>query len=261
MIITPLQYLLSVISGVAVGFSLGLIGGGGSILAIPLLLYFVGIDDPHVVIGTTALAVGINAYINSISHWRRHNINFKVGLIFSAMGVIGVLIGTTLGLITKGDLLLFIFSFLMMGIGVYIFVTKCRKPSSDSGAKINETGKTSKISAFGVMAGFASGFFGIGGGFLIVPSILYSSNLNINRAVGTSLIAVGTFGIVTAVRYGIAGQLLVPIALLYVVGGIFGGLAGSRISSGMDRTLLRRIFAIIIIAVGIYVAIQNISAV
>ncbi len=260
MIITLLQYLLSVVSGVAVGFSLGLIGGGGSILAIPLLLYFVGIDDPHVVIGTTALAVGINAYINSISHWRRHNINFKVGLIFSAMGVIGVLLGTTLGLITKGDLLLFIFSFLMMGIGIYIFVTRCRKPSADSSEKASEIGKPANISAFGVLAGFASGFFGIGGGFLIVPSILYSSNLNINRAVGTSLIAVGTFGIVTAIRYGIAGQLLIPIALLYVIGGIFGGVVGSRISSGMDKTLLRRIFALIIIAVGIYVAIQNISA-
>lgn len=261
MIITLLQYILSVISGIAVGFSLGLIGGGGSILAIPLLLYFVGIDDPHVVIGTTALAVGLNAYINSISHWRRHNINFKVGIIFSAMGVIGVLIGTTLGLITKGDLLLFIFSFLMMGIGIYIFMTKCRKASADSGGKVNEMGKPTKVSVFGVIAGFASGFFGIGGGFLIVPSILYSSNLNINRAVGTSLIAVGTFGIVTAIRYGIAGQLLIPISILYVLGGFFGGIVGSKISAGMDRTLLRRIFAVIIIVVGIYMAIQNISAI
>ena len=120
MIITLIQYLYSVISGVLVGFSLGLIGGGGSILAIPLLLYFVGINDPHAVIGTTALAVGINAYINSISHWRRHNINLRVVLVFSALGVIGVLIGTTLGLLTKGDLLLFLFSFMMMGIGLAI---------------------------------------------------------------------------------------------------------------------------------------------
>ena len=67
MIITLIQYLFSVISGFLVGFSLGLIGGGGSILAIPLLLYFVGIDKPHLVIGTTALAVGINTYINGIS--------------------------------------------------------------------------------------------------------------------------------------------------------------------------------------------------
>ena len=262
MIITLIQYLYSVISGVLVGFSLGLIGGGGSILAIPLLLYFVGINDPHAVIGTTALAVGINAYINSISHWRRHNINLRVGLIFSALGVIGVLIGTTLGLLTKGDLLLFLFSFMMMGIGLYIFLTKCRKANEDvAGQTKVEKSSDAKVSSFGVLAGFASGFFGIGGGFLIVPSILYSSNLNMNRAVGTSLLAVGTFGMVTAIRYGIAGQIIIPVAILYVVGGIFGGMAGAKISSGMDKTLLRKIFAVIIVLVGIYMAIQNFSAI
>lgn len=261
MIVTLIQYILSVIAGVAVGFSLGLIGGGGSILAIPLLLYFVGIDDPHVVIGTTALAVGLNSYINAVSHWRRQNINFKVGIVFSAMGVIGVLLGTTLGLITKGNLLLFLFSFLMMGIGAFIFLTKCKKPSQDPGKTSMEKANNGKVSFFGVLAGFASGFFGIGGGFLIVPSVLYSSNLNINRAVGTSLLAVGTFGIVTAIRYGLAGQILIPIALLYVIGGIFGGIVGARISSGMDRNLLRKIFAIIIVLVGIYMAVLNISAI
>ncbi|EQB70052.1 MAG: hypothetical protein AMDU1_APLC00080G0011 [Thermoplasmatales archaeon A-plasma] len=153
MIITLIQYLYSVISGVLVGFSLGLIGGGGSILAIPLLLYFVGINDPHVVIGTTALAVGINSYINSISHWRRHNINLRVGLVFSVMGVIGVLIGTTLGLLTKGDLLLFLFSFMMMGIGLYIFLTKCRKANEDvSGQTKVEKSSDAKVSSFGVLA-------------------------------------------------------------------------------------------------------------
>ncbi len=261
MIITIIQYIYSVIAGGFVGFSLGLIGGGGSILAIPLLLYFVGIDEPHMVIGTTALAVGINAYINAISHWKRKNINLRVGVIFSVMGIIGVLIGTTLGLITKGDFLLLLFSFLMMGIGLYIFLTKCKKPCNKTEKDKTEKQNTKKVSGFGVLAGFASGFFGIGGGFLIVPSILYSSNLNINRAVGTSLLAVGTFGMVTAIRYGIAGQIIIPIALLYVVGGVFGGIAGVRISSKMDRNLLRKIFAIIIVAVGIYMAVLNFSAI
>ncbi len=126
MIITLIQYIFSVISGVIVGFSLGLIGGGGSILAIPLLIYFVGIDRPHLVIGTTALAVGINAFINVYSHFRKHNVRLKVGGIFSIFGVIGVLAGTTLGLLTPGEELLFIFSFLMMIIGIYMFISKCK---------------------------------------------------------------------------------------------------------------------------------------
>ena len=117
--------------------------------------------------------------------------------------------------------------------GFATLFTKCRKANEDvAGQTKVEKSSDAKVSSFGVLAGFASGFFGIGGGFLIVPSILYSSNLNMNRAVGTSLLAVGTFGMVTAIRYGIAGQIIIPVAILYVVGGIFGGIAGTKISAG-----------------------------
>lgn len=100
--ITNLQMILSVISGLIVGFSLGLIGGGGSILAIPLLIYFVGFNYPHVVIGTTALAVSINAFLNLIPHARKKHVNLRKGVIFSISGVAGVLIGAELGLLTPG---------------------------------------------------------------------------------------------------------------------------------------------------------------
>ncbi len=85
-----------------------------------------------------------------------------------------------------------------------------------------------------------------------MPSILYSSDTSINKAVGTSLLAVGTFGIVTAIRYAFAGDLIISIALLYVLGGIFGGILGTRITTSINKSLLRKIFAIIIIVVGIY---------
>jgi len=272
--ITILQYIFSIISGVIVGFSLGLIGGGGSILAIPLLIYFVGIKNPHLVIGTTALAVGINALINVYSHLRKKNVNLRTGAVFTVFGVLGVLIGTTLGLITPGGKLLFLFSFLMMVIGAYMFITKCRTCKNYDAIPKNNNNNDDppdppkkglwqriKLEVFGMLAGFASGYFGIGGGFLIVPALLYSADITMNLAVGTSLLSVGTFGLVTALRYGIAGKVLVPIALLYVLGGIFGGFAGARLSSSMKRSTLRRFFSLIIIAVGIYMAIESFSAV
>ena len=258
MYITLLQAVFAIISGVLVGFSLGLIGGGGSILAIPLLIYFVGIDNPHLVIGTTALAVGINSIINVYSHLRRKNVALKIGSIFTVFGVLGVLVGTTLGLLTPGGKLLFIFSFLMIGIGFYMLLTRCRRANTtpDSKNPAEEKVNVPKTSVFGLLAGFTSGYFGIGGGFLIVPSLLYSSDLTMTLAVGTSLLSVGTFGIVTAIRYGIAGQVLVPIAILYVIGGVFGGMIGARLSTSRDRSTLRRFFSIIVIAVGIYMAIK-----
>jgi uncharacterized membrane protein YfcA len=272
--ITLLEYVLSAISGIAVGFSLGLIGGGGSILAVPLFIYFVGIDHPHLAIGTTALAVGITAFINFAQHLRKKNANVKLGGIFALVGIIGVLIGSTVGLIIKGGELLFFFSMLMIIIGIYMYISKCKAvPDQDCKERAKNT-KYGKVSIYSIIVGFASGFFGIGGGFLIVPGLLASSKVKIGMAIGTSLMAVGTFGIVTAIRYsfaapgleyvssGIIGDVLFLVAIVYVIGGIFGGYLGTKLSVNLGNRKgdLRKVFAIIIVAVGIYVAYESYPA-
>ena len=91
------QEVLALLSGGAVGFSLGLIGGGGSILAVPLLLYVVGITDPHVAIGTSALAVTANAFANLLSHWRAGNVKWACAATFAFAGIVGAAMGSTLG--------------------------------------------------------------------------------------------------------------------------------------------------------------------
>lgn len=251
MIVTLIQLILSIIAGLAVGFTLGLIGGGGSILAIPLLLYFVGIDNVHYAIGTTALAVGINAYINFISHRRKNKLNVKAGTLFSIIGIVGVLIGSSIGLLTNSSSLLVLFSILMVGIGIYMYIG--RRNASKAHEKDNSGNIYPKVGLFSVLTGFASGFFGIGGGFLIVPALMYSAKLEINEAVGTSLLVVGTFGVVTAIRYGFSGHLLYTVSLFYIIGGVIGGVIGTRVSTSMEKNRLRRIFAVIVILVGFYV--------
>lgn len=256
MILGITQFILSIISGLAVGFTLGLIGGGGSILAIPLLLYVVGIHDAHLVIGTTALAVGVNAYINFYAHRRKGNVRFGVGALFSIIGAIGVFAGSTVGLLTNSGRLLFLFSLLMIAVGVRMYIAKGRRLESSDNDDFKEQElktKYGKVSLFSVLTGFASGFFGIGGGFLIVPAIMYSTKIKINEAIGTSLLVVGTFGLLTAARYAISGDLIYSISIFFIAGGIFGGILGSKISASMDTSLLRRIFSIIIVAVGVYV--------
>jgi len=254
--ITFIQMVLSIISGFLVGFSLGLIGGGGSILAIPLLIYFVGFDHPHLVIGTTALAVSINAFLNLIPHARKKNVIFKKGILFSIPGVIGVLIGAELGLLTPGKKLLFIFAILMVVIAVYMLKRKCVNESANPHGKVSYP----KLLGIGFMVGFASGYFGIGGGFLIVPGLIYSGALNIIQAVGTSLVSVGIFGLVTALRYSLSGDLNILITALYVIGGIVGGWIGAHFASKVSRRTLTEIFAIIIILVAIYMLYMNFSA-
>ncbi len=254
--ITSLQIILSVISGLIVGFSLGLIGGGGSILAIPLLIYFVGFDHPHIVIGTTALAVSINAFLNLVPHARKKHVNFKKGVLFSIPGVIGVLIGAELGLLTPGNKLLFIFAILMIVIAVYMLKRKCVNVAVEPAHKESY----GKLLSIGLLVGFASGFFGIGGGFLIVPGLIYAGALNIIQAVGTSLVSVGVFGLVTAVRYSLNGDVNIIISALYIVGGVFGGWIGTYYASKVSKRLLTKIFAIIIILVAIYMLYMNLTA-
>ncbi len=265
--ITPLQYILSIVSGFLVGLSLGMIGGGGSILAVPLLLYFVGLAYDahtksaanlidHIVIGTTALAVGLNAYINSIMHFAKRNVKLKKGVVFTLPGVIGSFLGAYIGHLVNGSSLLFLFGILMI-IVAYLMLR--RRESKNT---VKEEGCNVRyllLVPTGLAVGFLSGFFGIGGGFLIVPSLMAAGAMEITNAVGTSLIAVGTFGIVSASTYALYNEIDVYISLLYLVGGVVGGYIGTKIAVSINKDRLRLIYAVVIILVAIYLMYKNLS--
>lgn len=263
-----LQYALSVVSGVLVGFSLGLIGGGGSILAVPLFLYFVDLsslpNSAHIAIGTTALAVGVNAYINSYMHLRKKNIAPRVGAIFAATGLVGSLLGAYLGHITPGTSLLTYFAIAMIVLGVYVATRResARAGTSEEADRLREAVRgcprltpsvIAKVSGLGFVVGLLSGYFGIGGGFLIVPSLMFSAGLCITRAIGTSLISVGTFGVAAGAEYWYYGDVLPLIAALYVLGGVAGGYLGTSLAVKAPKSALSKAYGAIIVAVGIYI--------
>lgn len=252
--ISFIQMILSVFSGFLVGFSLGLIGGGGSILGIPLLIYLVGIKDPHMAIGTTTLAVGLNAFINVIPHLRKGHVDLKTGSVFAVLGVLGVLSGAELGLVTPGEKLLLLFAILIIIIAIYMIKRRYGEEQVSSQIKRSYI----KIMGTGFVVGFASGYFGVGGGFLIVPGLIYSGGLDILKAVGTSLISVGIFGVTTALRYSLNGYLDLPISILYLLGGVLGGWLGAHVTTTISKKTLTRIFAIIMILVAIYMIYRTI---
>ncbi|WP_434731435.1 sulfite exporter TauE/SafE family protein [Thermogladius sp. KZ2Tp1] len=261
------EVLASLVSGLIVGFSLGLVGGGGSILAVPLLLYFVGLenspDAAHVAIGTTALAVGVNAYVNSYIHLRKRNVSPCIGLVFAGVGLFGSLTGAYLGRITPGRSLLTYFAIAMITLGVYM---AARRESPRAGTihevdrvvkafeecRVITKATTIKVGFFGFLVGLLSGYFGIGGGFLIVPSLMFSAGLCITRAIGTSLISVGTFGVASGVEYALTGHVIPSIAFLYVLGGVVGGYLGTNLSVKAPRDKLRVIYGLITVSVGFY---------
>ena len=245
------QEALAVLSGGAVGFSLGLIGGGGSILAVPLLLYVVGIGDPHVAIGTSALSVAANAFANLLGHWRAGNVKWPCAATFALAGIVGAAIGSTIGKLVDGQQLLFLFALAMIVVGVAMLRPRAAAGNPD----VRMTAWIAvRLIAIGLVVGAVSGFFGIGGGFMIVPGLMLASGMPILNAIGSALFSVGSFGLTTAINYALSGLIEWAIALLFIAGGVAGGYLGmhAAMSLAANRRRLNFVFAGIIFAVAIY---------
>ncbi len=268
--VTILQQALAVLSGALVGFSLGLIGGGGSILAVPLLLYLVGYHDPHTVLGTTAAAVAATAFVNVLPHWKAGHVRWKPGVAFALIGAVGAAIGAALGKSIPGKQLLFLFALLMIFVAITMLRSVLRRPSASGGGgasddgvnppkERNEAKALARTGPVALVVGGLSGFFGIGGGFLIVPGLIFATDMAIINAIGTSLLSVGAFGATTAVSYALAGKVNWLLAAEYFGGGILGGWAGTWLSSrlAVNRRALTLIFVGVIFVVALYMLYIN----
>lgn len=254
--------LLAVLSGGAVGFALGLVGGGGSILAVPLLLYVVGVDDPHLAIGTSALAVSANAFANLAMHARAGTVRWPCAVLFAAAGVAGAAAGSTAGKAMDGGRLLFLFGLVMVAVALSMLRPRPAGAAEAADARLTPA-MAPRLAAAGLAVGGVSGFFGIGGGFLIVPGLMWGSGMAILNAVGSSLVSVGLFGATTAANYALSGLVAWTVALEFVSGGVLGGVAGLLLARRLAATrgLLQRVFAAIVLAVAAVVLWRSSGAV
>jgi len=254
--ISMMQGVLGLASGALVGFSLGLVGGGGSILAVPLMVYVVGVPEPHVAIGTSAVAVAANAAVNLSNHARGGTVIWSCALTFAAAGVVGAFGGSILGKMMDGQRLLALFALLMLAIAVLMLKTRSQIGLSD--VRMNMTNMPA-IAGLGLATGTLSGFFGIGGGFLIVPALMLATGMPIMNAVSSSLVAVTAFGLTTAASYAWSGLISWGLAALFIAGGIAGGLLGTRLAQHLAarRGALNMVFAAVIIAVALYMLARN----
>jgi len=246
----------ALISGIIVGFVLGLIGGGGSIFATPLLYYFVGVGSPHVAIGTGAAAVAINALANVVGHARAGHVKWACAAIFAAAGTGGAFIGSTLGKLFDGQKLLLLFGVLMLAVAVQMFF----KPPPPEGHDFSLTRENARqnvpaLVLMGLAVGALSGFFGIGGGFLVVPGIIAATGMPMISAVGSSLVSVAAFGAATTANYAWSGLVDWRVTALLLAGGVAGGMVGGRLAGKLAarKQMLTKIFAVLVASVGVYV--------
>lgn len=248
--------LLALGSGGLVGLVLGLIGGGGSILAVPLLVYAVGVPA-HIAIGTAALAVALNALASLALHARRAPIRWPCAIVFSLAGVAGALVGAALGKAVDGGDLLALFGLLMIVVGAVMMRPKPAAAVSSERLNITNARRLlPRLLAAGLAVGTLSGFFGIGGGFLILPGLMLAADMDVRDAASASLVGVAAFGTASASSYAWSGLIDWQVAGLLVAGGLLGAVAGSRANAVLaeNKDRLSRLFAWFVVAAGLYVA-------
>lgn len=259
--LTPfaLKFAAGMFSGVLVGFSLGLVGGGGSVLAVPLLVYFVGVPDPHVAIGSSAVAVAANALVSLANHARAGTIKWRCASVFAFFGVLGAYGGSTFGKLMNGEKLLALFGVLMLVVGVLMF--RSRSGEGYPQVRLNRE-NFPRLAVMGATTGALSGFFGIGGGFLIVPGLMFAADLPIINAIGSSLVSVTAFGVTTAANYAFSGLVDWTLAGTLLGGGVVGGLIGGATARRLAarRGALAVVFAGIVVAVALYVIVRAVGA-
>ena len=242
-----------VLGGGAVGFLLAVFGGGGSVLAAPVLLYLGGVSDAHVAVGSASAAVAANAAFNLVGHWRGGRIKWPCAIVFAVAGLIGSLVGSSIAKLISGQSLLLAFAIAMAAIGLSMF----RKPRSAGDPDVHINMKlVLRLAPLGLLTGFAAGFFGIGGGFLIVPGLILATGMTMANATASSLLSVAIFGAATSANYAASGLVDWTFAGLLLLGGAIGGIAGLFASRALATRLglARVLFACLIILVAIYVA-------
>lgn len=260
-----LRGLLASPLGFLIGLSLGALGGGGSILAVPALVYAAG-QSPRAATASSLLLVGIASLVGLRPHLRSGRVRVGTGLAFGAAGIPGSLLGSALNRRLDPDLLLLGFAGLVL-VAAWRMLTgcpTCTKVGQDlalQGSAVLTTTRIDVARALAVVAagtgiGFLTGLFGVGGGFVIVPALTLLLHLNMPTAIGTSLLVIGVNSAVgLAARIsttGIEWGVTVPFAVAAVVGVVTGG----RLADRLDPRRSLQWFAALLLAVALYTAFE-----
>lgn len=229
-------------------------------MALPLIYFVVGVPSQHIAVGTSAVAVAASALMSLAGHARAKTVRWRCATVFAASGIAGALAGSIVGKAVPGKLLLGLFGLLMIFVGAGML-----RPVRSSGRCDTQLSEDTarellpRLIGLGSAVGFLAGFFGIGGGFLIVPGLISATAMPILNAIGSSLVSVTAFGAASAASYAYSGLVDWRVAGFFIAGGALGSILGltASIYLGKNERTLKSIFAAVVILVGCYVAIDQ----
>jgi len=240
------------------GMVLGTLGGGGSILTVPILVYVVGYD-PKAAIGMSLAVVGVTSAVGAIGHRRRGNVRLGRAAIFAASGVVGTLAGTRLATLVTGTVQLTLFAVVMLlAAGFMLRGSRAPAGAAAGGAAPTPPPRPFLLTATdGLVIGMLTGLVGVGGGFLIVPALVLLGRLPMHHAVGTSLAVIAINALTGFVGY--LDQITVDWGFMlgFTACAVAGILAGSRLAGRLPAPTLRRAFAIFLLLTGSFMLYRN----
>ena len=241
-----LSYFLATI----IGLTLGLLGGGGSILTVPVLVYILEID-PKTSIALSLGIVGITSFVGSFKHFRDNNIQFKTALLFSPFAMIGSFLGAKLSFYLNPNIQLLLFSIIMILASIFML-----KKKNDSTQKSKDTSKALLI-FIAIIVGIITGIVGVGGGFLIVPALTILGDVSIKKSIGTSLVIIFLNSIAGFLGYYYQVVIDWEFLVSFSSFSIAGVLIGSHFMKYIPKDTLKKVFAYFLIIMGIFILSKN----
>ena len=238
-----------------IGLSLGVLGGGGSILTVPILVYVAGFG-PKEAIAASLFVVGVTSAVSVVSHARRGRVRWRTGLLFGAAGMAGAFVGGLLGGHIPGQILLIAFAVMM--VATSIAMLRGRKKKDDgAAAPVGHELPLGRVLLDGAVVGLITGLVGAGGGFLVVPALALLGGLPMAAAVGTSLVVIAMKSFAGLAGYLTSVQLDWGVVLAVTAAAIAGTLIGSRIAGRIPEDVLRKAFGWFVLAMGTFVLTQQ----
>ena len=240
--------LIALLLAALVGISLGLLGGGGSILTVPILSYVLGMQ-PREAIASSLFIVGTTSAIGMIAHARAGRVRWATGAVFGAAGMLGAFLGGLLGGYIPGAVLMVLFAVMMIVTATAMI--RGRKKISESGHAAPEEGlPLGRILLDGFLVGIATGLDGAGGGFLVVPALPLLGGLPMAVAVGTSLLVIAMKSFAGLGGYLLSVQVNWPVVLAFTAIAVAGSFAGAALAGRIPERTLRKGFGVFVLAMG-----------
>jgi uncharacterized protein len=245
--------------GLAIGLSLGMLGGGGSVLAVPVLVYVLG-QSVHQATTASLVIVTAGAIVGGLGHAREGRVCWRHAVAFSIAALPGVIVGTALGQAVSGPTLIAAFAVIMLAAAAATW----RKSKGQAGAAANAASRAGcpplrlvHVLLAGLLVGGMTGFFGVGGGFLIVPALAISLALSMRLAVGTSLMIISATSVMALIAHLLAGRGLdVGVTAALTAACIVGALGGARLAGRLPQRQLGAGFAALVVLVASYLIVS-----